>query len=223
MNNLHYAQLLSSKICHDLITPISAINSGLELLEDNDTSRAKDVIGLVKQSSDTSIRRLVFFRAIFGSSAMNSFSSVEPAENILRQYLEPVGITPVLKAEFDNTEKVDFPLLSRWILNISYIISELSNGKSQLSIEIGQKNKDLNATISLIGDHIFEMKTETIMALKGEVKDEDLSPHNIHAYFTYELCQKLDIELHIEQSTNQEFRCSASKKEHHMLYSGTLF
>ena len=40
-DSLHLAEHLCSRLCHDLITPIGAINTGLELLQENPLNRVQ--------------------------------------------------------------------------------------------------------------------------------------------------------------------------------------
>ena len=66
--NLKMAQLLSSRLCHDLIGPVVAISGGLELMEEGmeDTAPALE---LMAKSASQATRRLAFFRIAFGSGA----------------------------------------------------------------------------------------------------------------------------------------------------------
>jgi histidine phosphotransferase ChpT len=66
MTAICFAQMLASRLCHDLITPISAVNTGLELLEDCSEDDRIQLMALSLQSAQTASRRLVFYRAAFG-------------------------------------------------------------------------------------------------------------------------------------------------------------
>lgn len=63
--DLRVAQLLCSRVCHDLIGPVGAVNSGIELLGE-DTDPAGEALGLVAQSGHQVAARLAFFRLAFG-------------------------------------------------------------------------------------------------------------------------------------------------------------
>ncbi|MSO76029.1 MAG: hypothetical protein EXQ87_03830 [Alphaproteobacteria bacterium] len=64
--DLKIVELLCSRLCHDLIGPIGAINNGLELLSDYDPSMADDVLPLLTTSAKQAWDRLAFFRAALG-------------------------------------------------------------------------------------------------------------------------------------------------------------
>ena len=59
-------ELLCSRLCHDLISPIGAINNGLEFLAEGDPKTTADAIGLVGASASQAAARLAFYRLAFG-------------------------------------------------------------------------------------------------------------------------------------------------------------
>jgi histidine phosphotransferase ChpT len=63
----HLAGLIGSRVCHDLISPIGAINNGLELLGLSGDPAGPE-IGLIGQSVDNASARIRFFRIAFGSA-----------------------------------------------------------------------------------------------------------------------------------------------------------
>lgn len=67
-SSVDFAGLLCSRICHDLLSPVGAMNNGLELLADEDDPRAREqVLQLLADSARASADRLKFFRLAFGS------------------------------------------------------------------------------------------------------------------------------------------------------------
>lgn len=67
-SSVDFASLLCSRICHDLLSPVGAMNNGLELLADeNDPDARGQVLQLLADSARASADRLKFFRLAFGS------------------------------------------------------------------------------------------------------------------------------------------------------------
>ena len=64
--DIFLAQLLCSRLCHDLVGPAGAVNAGLELAEDGDLDG--DALDLVTSSAAEVTRRLAFFRIAFGAA-----------------------------------------------------------------------------------------------------------------------------------------------------------
>ena len=64
-----FASLLCSRLCHDLLSPVGALNNGLELLADEtDPAMRQRCLDLLADSARTSANKLKFFRLAFGAA-----------------------------------------------------------------------------------------------------------------------------------------------------------
>jgi histidine phosphotransferase ChpT len=64
-----FASLLCSRLCHDLLSPIGALNNGLELLADEtDPDMRQRCMELLNESARVSANKLKFFRLAFGAA-----------------------------------------------------------------------------------------------------------------------------------------------------------
>ena len=68
MNAVDLASLLCSRLCHDLMSPVGALNNGIELLADeNDPDMRDKCLELLADSARASANKLKFFRLAFGA------------------------------------------------------------------------------------------------------------------------------------------------------------
>src|SRR6478609_1820946 len=64
-----FASLLCSRLCHDLLSPVGALNNGLELLADeHDPEMRQRCLDLLSESAKASANKLKFFRLAFGAA-----------------------------------------------------------------------------------------------------------------------------------------------------------
>ena len=64
-----FASLLCSRLCHDLLSPVGALNNGLELLADeHDPEMRARCLELLHESAKASANKLKFFRLAFGAA-----------------------------------------------------------------------------------------------------------------------------------------------------------
>lgn len=69
MNDLEFAALLVSRVCHDLVSPVGAVVNGLEVLEDErDATMRADALKLVTSSAEQAAARLQFCRIAYGAA-----------------------------------------------------------------------------------------------------------------------------------------------------------
>ena len=68
MNAIDLASLLCSRLCHDLMSPVGALNNGIELLADEqDPEMRERCLELLAESARASANKLKFFRLAFGA------------------------------------------------------------------------------------------------------------------------------------------------------------
>lgn len=69
MNPVDLASLLCSRLCHDLMSPVGALNNGIELMADEqDPEMREKCLELLADSARASANKLKFFRIAFGAA-----------------------------------------------------------------------------------------------------------------------------------------------------------
>lgn len=69
MKSYEFASLLCSRLCHDLLSPVGALNNGIELLSDeHDPEMRTRCLDLLGESARASANKLKFFRLAFGAA-----------------------------------------------------------------------------------------------------------------------------------------------------------
>jgi histidine phosphotransferase ChpT len=68
VNAIDLASLLCSRLCHDLMSPVGALNNGIELLGDEtDPDMREKCLELLADSARATANKLKFFRLAFGA------------------------------------------------------------------------------------------------------------------------------------------------------------
>jgi histidine phosphotransferase ChpT len=63
------ASLLASRLCHDLVNPVGALNTGLEVLdEEGDAEMREHAMSLIRESTRKTVTLLTFARVAFGAT-----------------------------------------------------------------------------------------------------------------------------------------------------------
>lgn len=75
-SNVSLAALIGSRICHDLISPIGAINNGLELLGMSNAHEGPE-LDLISESVGNASARIRFFRIAYGAASDQALGRAE--------------------------------------------------------------------------------------------------------------------------------------------------
>jgi len=76
VDSANLAALVGSRICHDLISPVGAINNGLELLGMSNSLEGPE-LELISDSVNNANARIRFFRVAFGAAGEQQLGRIE--------------------------------------------------------------------------------------------------------------------------------------------------
>ena len=100
-HNAAVLELLASRICHDLISPVGAINNGIEFMEDaaDDPESIKQASELIAHSAQAAASRLQAFRIAYGAGGRDgnikpediqkTFGALTKSDGKIRQSWDP--------------------------------------------------------------------------------------------------------------------------------------
>jgi histidine phosphotransferase ChpT len=86
---LDLAALIASRVCHDIISPVGAINNGLEVLaEENNEEMREFAMDLIRKSARQASAKLQFARLAFGAAGSAGASiDLGDAENVAKGFM----------------------------------------------------------------------------------------------------------------------------------------
>ena len=93
LGDLELAALVSSRICHDVINPVSAISNGLEMLaEEPDQAMREAAMELIRKSAAQASAKLQFARLAFGAAgSAGAEIDLRDAEKVSREFVAGSG------------------------------------------------------------------------------------------------------------------------------------
>ncbi|MFT4717023.1 MAG: histidine phosphotransferase ChpT [Paracoccaceae bacterium] len=94
------AALISSRICHDLISPLGAISNGLELLEMAGLARGPEM-ELIAQSISNANSKIRFFRVAYGQAPNGVTMAQGEIVSILKDYFNNGRVTTTWLANIE--------------------------------------------------------------------------------------------------------------------------
>jgi histidine phosphotransferase ChpT len=175
------AAYLAARMCHDFISPASAIVSGLDLLDDPSAQDMReDAMSLIAGSARKLSDILEFTRVAFGASASAEIFDSRELARLTR------GIYAHVKAELDW--QVDPPGLSkpaaRAVLNLAQLVSGALPMGGVCKIRVVEQDGQVAISAEGAGPRI-RMKPEVLSGLRGAAFAEGLAGHWVQAYYVH--------------------------------------
>lgn len=186
-NDLHLSQLLSSRICHDLVGAAGAINAGIELIGE-DPSDIDAPLDLMAISAGQVTRRLSFFRIAFGSAGgADSPTGREEIRKLSEEYLADKKIRLSWSSlDFENNGPHLHSLCGKALLNLILISSDCLPRGGDVRAHVGPLDNGIGIAIEAtgVGANFPENLKNAVKTLEFSDK---LSVRNIHAYVACQL------------------------------------
>lgn len=199
MNDLDFAALLVSRVCHDLVSPVGAVVNGLEVLEDEtDLAMRADALRLVVTSAEQAAARLQFARVAFGAAG-SADAELDLAEvaRVMNGLLKDGKVELVWNAYAINWPK-DWAKL---LMNVALTAADCLPRGGKVTVQTSQDPASPSFRIVASGT-IARMGSESERALLGE-SDGGLDGRSIQPFLTYQLSKSLNAGLNITASEGE--------------------
>lgn len=189
VEDLRVLELLASRICHDLISPVGAINNGIELLEEMGSEVGEEAVKLIGHSADQASRRLKLFRLCYGSAGADSNLTCDDVLVCMRDYLNGSKVT----INWDSYALKSLSGLPRGtpkvLLNTVIIAAEVlvNGGALDISADNTEDGKRLLIVASGRG---AGTRPDAEEPLGGSVMVENLTAKSVHPYVTGKFAQQ---------------------------------
>ncbi|HEV2079070.1 MAG TPA: histidine phosphotransferase family protein [Allosphingosinicella sp.] len=188
MRSHEFASLLCSRLCHDLLSPVGALNNGIELLADeHDPEMRARCLDLLSESARASANKLKFFRLAFGAAG-GFEDEVDTRE--ARTAIEGLfGTDGRIKLGW----MVDEPKMSKSalkiLLNLALVAGDSLVRGGSLTVGAERHEGGLDIVVRAEGARVV-LDPQLKQALLGEVQEEDIAPRAASAWLIHLLASE---------------------------------
>ena len=187
-------QLLVSRLCHDLVGPVGAVNAGLELLQGEAGKGAldTDALALATKSADQMGRKVVFFRVAFGAGLSGRDGPLAEALTLTQGFLADRNIRfdgselPAALARGDMSAGTA-QIIAKVFLNLVLLGADSLPRGGSLTMTLEPKNDAFFLNMGATGDRAG-LRSETVAGLEATTT-EGLDARSIHGFFAKKLVE----------------------------------
>lgn len=194
MKEIDIAALLCSRLCHDLISPVSGVSNGMEILDDETDPHMRDqVFDLIRKSSQQSSDMVQFYRVAFGAGGgMDGQVEVAKTLSVIEGFLTSKKITLNSNFEADFLPKN----INKLLLNIILIAAECLVRGGEMDVTLGGGS---NLLISVKGTTlILYPPIREIISSNGEA--DEFEPRTVPLVLIYDILSSLKAKLSMNQN-----------------------
>ena len=189
------AALLSSKLCHDIISPVFGIQSGLELLDDMPDDA--ESMQLVRQSLKSAVAKLQFARIAFGAAgSQTSMIDLNDAKTVAGGYMDHEKAHLTWEGEQGYVVKN----FAKVVLNLLVMASSSISRGGEVNVRIVAIDPP-QATVSATGERV-RIQARLMAMLNGEADQEAIDAQAIQPYYTLFLARESGLVVTHEKTDN---------------------
>jgi len=191
------AALLCSRVCHDIISPVGAINNGLELLDEGGADA--DAMDLIRTSALNASVRLKFARLAFGASgSVGASIDTGEAEKAVIDYVSADKKTEV---KWSGPRAIIPKNQVKLLLNLFLVAYGAipRGGEIDVTIETPETNPRFRLVCK---GRMMRVPPKFLEIYSGDV-EEAIDAHSIQPYYTVLLADEAGLVL----------TCSANAEE----------
>jgi histidine phosphotransferase ChpT len=206
VNAVDLASLLCSRLCHDLMSPVGALNNGIELLGDEtDPEMREKCLELLGDSARATANKLKFFRLAFGAGG-GFAEEIDTAE--ARATLE--GLFGADKVELGwvvESEKLPKGAI-KLLLNLALVAGDALVRGGRLDIGAERRNGEIELAVRAEGPRILldPVLRETLATGGGE----NVEPRAAGAWLAHSLAAEGGGSIRLSDASNDVLMIGAT-------------
>ncbi|WP_137136246.1 histidine phosphotransferase family protein [Rhizobium sp. FKY42] len=183
------AALLCSRVCHDVISPVGAINNGLELLDEGGTDA--DALDLIRTSALNASVRLKFARLAFGASgSVGASIDTGEAEKAAKDFAAAEKKTEVT---WSGPRAIIPKNRVKLLLNLFLVAYSAIPRGGSMDIVLEDVETDPKFSITVKG-RMLRVPAKYVEINSGTL-EEAVDGHTIQPYYTVLLAEECGMEL----------------------------
>lgn len=184
-HELRMAELLCTRLCHDLTGPIGAVNNGAEFLSEEGFNMQNQAVDLIVSSAFSAVSRLQFYRLAYGNVKESGEANLADKQKLAADFF--AGSKVVMDWPDTQTEAAGVSVslkMARLIFNLLIMASAtlIRGGTISVRIALDAEGNKL-VTVVAKSPHI-KWEPEVTQIFEGKLDADHLSPKNVQAQLT---------------------------------------
>lgn len=192
---------IASRICHDLVSPVSSISNALDMINDpNDPEMRQMANDLLHDGAQSASVRLQFLRYAFGSAGLSDGTAdIHEAKQLTENFVATHKPSVTWDIE---TGHLSFSHV-RLMMNLVLMgVDALPRG-GVMHVRVRDEQGGMTITVNAKGSRA-RLRTETTVALERGTPEGGWEPRTIQPLFALMLADGLDAELTAKAAGEEE-------------------
>lgn len=195
-HDVRLAELLCTRLCHDLTGPIGAVNNGAEFLREEAFSLQEQAVDLIVNSAQQAVNRLQFYRQAYGRINYDGEASLNEVRKLAEEFFRDSRYKLHWPHLFTDSAQLSVSRkMAKLILNTLIILTTglPRGGDVHLALEQPEAG---GIQVRLHGEGTgVRVDEATLAAFLMQAHIDEVTPKTVQPYFTAWLANSLGVSL----------------------------
>ncbi len=199
--DLDLAALISSRICHDVISPVGAISNGLEVLDEEHDDEVRDyAMDLIRRSAEQASAKLQFARLAFGAGGS---AGTEIGMNAVQPIANGIVDPEKHKVTWETEPASLFKNHVKLLLNcVAIALTTLPRGGE---IDIAVSGTKEQPSMTIICDGAGARVPASFAVVNSNSSAQPLDTQSIQAYYAMRLARESNMKIEVFERNGNIF------------------
>lgn len=192
------AEMLCTRLCHDLTGPIGAVNNGAEFLGDEGFDMQNEAVQLILTSAHEAVHRLMFYRMAYGRVSDSGEASLAEKKQIAGDFFSGTKIKLDWPDSHTDASGISISQkMARLILNLMIISGASLIRGGTLSIRLSADDHEKKILVTAVGETI-KVDPDTQVILRGDGDENMLNPKTAQPFLAAKIASEVGATIDFE-------------------------
>lgn len=192
------AEMLCTRLCHDLTGPIGAVNNGAEFLSEEGFDMQNEAMQLVLSSAHEAVNRLQFYRQAYGRVSEGGEASIAEKKQLAVDFFSATKVKLDWPDSHTDASGISISQkMARLILNLLIVTGTSLIRGGTLSVRLSETDDGYKHVAFTAEGQTIKLDDEAKAILLGDTT-APLTPKLAQLYLTLHILREIDASLAID-------------------------
>ena len=200
---LKMAEMLCTRLCHDLTGPIGAVNNGAEFISEDGFGMQGEAVELIVSSAFSAVSRLQFYRFAYGRVKGQGEASLDDKKQLVEDFFRGTNVKLDWPDQHGDAANISVSSrMVRLLFNMLIIVSAGLLKGGNISVRFNENEDNVKSVTVLATGEAVKWDEAFTPILAGQVSEDEMDPKTVQLFLTTRIAGEIGARLIITHDGN---------------------
>ena len=200
---LKMAEMLCTRLCHDLTGPIGAVNNGAEFISEDGFGMQGEAVDLIVSSAFSAVSRLQFYRFAYGRVKGQGEASLDDKKQLVEDFFRGTNVKLDWPDQHGDAANISVSSrMVRLLFNMLIIVSAGLLKGGNISVRFNENEDNVKSVTVLATGEAVKWDEAFTPILADQVSEDEMDPKTVQLFLTTRIAGEIGARLIITHDEN---------------------